>query len=174
MKLEADGNQYTHWRGMGWPATHKKSQILLFNGNEFLSHALSNEELQSILGKRDDLGEVNGRKLENITYLYTDEGYRIYGIWSKTGEKWTKGSCIIEFERVCGDDNSKGIDLEANTNDGFLTVHPFGLLVQDTDLSFRPRIIYNDKKSFALGRWFQEGGECIDRVVRGCFNNGKC
>ena len=174
MKVEADGTKYTHWKDMGWPATHRKSQIVVVDGNEFLSHTLSDEELQSILDKKDALGEVNGRKVENITYLYTDAGYRIYGIWTKTGEKWTKGSCIIEFDRVCSNDTSKEMDLQVNPNNnrGLNNALHFGLLVQDTDISFRPRIIYNDKTSLAFGRWFQEGGECIDRVVRGCFNNG--
>jgi hypothetical protein len=24
------------------------------------------------------------------------------------------------------------------------------------------------------GRWFEEGGECVDHVLRGCYNNGTC
>eukprot|EP00937_MAST-01D_sp_MAST-1D-sp2_P007042 g7042.t1 len=59
-----------------------------------------------------------------------------------------------------------------------------GGLVYDTDASFRARLVYDYGKVHAAqvsagsgakdGRWFQEGGECVDEVIRGCYNNGTC
>ena len=40
--------------------------------------------------------------------------------------------------------------------------------------SFRPRINYNNEKVISIGEWVVEGGECIDHVIRGCYNNGTC
>ncbi|CAM9619055.1 unnamed protein product, partial [Ectocarpus sp. 12 AP-2014] len=49
-----------------------------------------------------------------------------------------------------------------------------GVLVQDTDLSYRLRVTYTQWKEEGVGWWKMEGGECVDQVVRGCFNNGTC
>lgn len=40
--------------------------------------------------------------------------------------------------------------------------------------AFRPRTAYNDKREFARGQWLQSNGQCVDHVIRGCFNNGTC
>ena len=47
--------------------------------------------------------------------------------------------------------------------------------MQDTDLSYRPRVGYTWEREWGHGRWdSQERGQCVDHVVRGCFNNGTC
>lgn len=47
----------------------------------------------------------------------------------------------------------------------------FLILIQ----SFRPRCSYDDEKEYCSGTWDSgAGGECVDHVKRGCFNNGTC
>lgn len=100
-----------------------------------------------------------------ITFAYTDEGFRRLGIWSRaTGTKWEYGTCLMEFRRTC-EDGSKSLDLLSGFS--FVTV-------QDTDVSFRPRVKYSDFNVTSRGRWKSEGGECVDYVMRGCYNNGTC
>jgi hypothetical protein len=70
----------------------------------------------------------------------------------------------MEFRRNCTDP-AKQYDLQSNL---------FNVLVQDTDLAYRPRLYYNDLQSYGVGRWNAKGGECIDEVIRGCYNNGTC
>ena len=103
--------------------------------------------------------------VDNITYAYTNEGYRRFGIWNRTANNWEYGVCLLEFQRNCSTDTSKELDLESDL---------YNVLVQDTDLSYRPRILYNDYKVEAKGRWNEAGSQCIDNVVRGCYNNGTC
>lgn len=33
---------------------------------------------------------------------------------------------------------------------------------------------YTIWQAVGSGRWFEKGGECVDHVLRGCFNNGTC
>lgn len=101
----------------------------------------------------------------NISFAYTNEGYLRAGIWNRTGNNWEFGVCIIEFDRNCSSAPEKELDLESNL---------FNVFVQDTDLSYRPQITYSDLRVTARGRWNQQGGDCIDQVVRGCANNGTC
>ena len=50
-----------------------------------------------------------------------------------------------------------------------------GMITQDPDLSYRPRIMYGQYQVYGEGRWWQEErGDCVDNVIRGCFNNGTC
>ena len=100
----------------------------------------------------------------NHSFAFTNEGFRRKGIWNVTGNPYVYGICIVEFFRNCSDPQ-KELDL----NSGL-----FGVRVQDTDLSFRPRITYNDNRVISRGRWKQAGGQCVDQVVRGCKNNGTC
>lgn len=101
----------TKWKNMQWPPTHEKSQPLEF----------------SI--------QVSGNKKEMV-FLYTNQGYRRNGTWSTTGQEWQKGSCIIEFQRVCSDSginsnkSGKALDLQA----GGVNVQENYMYVQDTDL----------------------------------------
>ena len=107
---------------------------------------------------------VLDRYFENISYAYTNEGYRRLGEWAKTGAKWEHGVCILEFYRNCSDPK-KQLDLftrRAKVN------------TQDPDLSFRSRLRFNDMRVIGPGRWKVAGGECINEVIRGCFNNGTC
>ncbi|KAL7552581.1 hypothetical protein ACHAWF_015815 [Thalassiosira exigua] len=93
------------------------------------------------------------------SFVYTDLGHWRDGVWMVTGAGWQKGNCIVEFERHCDDSDSSSV-----------------VLVQDTDESHRPRITYDDKRVHIIGKWFTSaaGPTCVDRVVRGCFNNGTC
>lgn len=105
------------------------------------------------------------RIFANITYIYTNEGYRRRGIWSTTGREWAYGICVMEFYRNCSGDPRKQYDVESMLSNVF---------VQDTDLAYRPRITYNDLRVSSRGRWKEAGGVCVDNVIRGCANNGTC
>ena len=107
-KIEADGHVYTQWQLMGWDPTYEKSSPLAMYGNSL-----------NISGDDERL------------FIYTDEGYRRQGEWSRTLSNWTKGRCIIEFERVCNNEISP-IDLEAHGFDE--STSNSRLLVQDTDV----------------------------------------
>ena len=101
----------------------------------------------------------------NISFAFTNEGYRRLGIWNLTGNPWEFGICIIEFDRNCSTNSEKEYDLQSQMTN---------VLVQDTDLSYRPRIRYNDYRVTSHGRWKESTGHCIDEVIRGCPNNGTC
>lgn len=101
----------------------------------------------------------------NITYAYTNEGWRRLGIWNRTGNFWEFGICLMEFYRNCSGDVTKQFDIESQR---------FDVFVQDTDIAFRPRITYNDLRVIDQGRWAEAGGQCVDEVIRGCANNGTC
>lgn len=103
-KVEADGNIYTHWEGMEWRPTFRKTEKL---------------ELRDL-----SLGEKqNPERL----FVYTDRGYMRKGQWVRTDESWSKGYCMIEFRRVC-EEPQKAHDMEDN---GKIRKD---FLVQDTDL----------------------------------------
>ena len=40
--------------------------------------------------------------------------------------------------------------------------------------TYVPQVNYTDEKVVGNGRWHPAGGECVDTVLRGCFNNGTC
>jgi hypothetical protein len=100
----------------------------------------------------------------NITYIFTNEGYRRAGVWNRTGNNWEYGTCLMEFERTCAD-RSKRLDLSSGEYD---------VLVMDTDYSYRMKLKYDDDRVSGPGRWNEAGGPCVDHVVRGCKNNGTC
>lgn len=96
---QADGKNYTFWDGLDWPPVHSKSpQLQLFH-----------EESQR-------------------WYYYSDQGYRLQGLWTPTGLPWQKGNCIVEFQRVCGKDKGPQTDLHSGES---------GVPVQDTDIAYR-------------------------------------
>merc|ERR1719424_1324613 len=68
-------------------------------------------------------------------YLYTNRGHRKDGIWETTGHEWTKGTCVMEFNRTCPGDRSKERDLHSAQ---------LGVLVQDTDVAYRARMTYDE------------------------------
>eukprot|EP00804_Cyclotella_cryptica_P001991 CCRYP_007413-RA/>CCRYP_007413-RA protein AED:0.05 eAED:0.03 QI:0/0/0/1/1/1/4/0/2016 len=133
-KVEDDGSIYSDWNGMHYPPTHRKTARLIKHHYEYVS---SNSTV-------------------NRAFVYTDVGHLLDGVWKVTGAKWTKGNCVVEFERRC---------------EGAL--EQIKALVQDTDESYRPRISYDDNRSYIEGLISKEE-VCVDRVVRGCFNNGTC
>lgn len=98
-QTQLDGQNYTWWwDGMAWPAVHFKSAKLRFE---------------------DAAG---------TWFSYTDQGYRLDGVWHVTGQGWTKGSCLMEFRRTCPGDGRKQHDLHSGETD---------VPVQDTDIAFR-------------------------------------
>jgi len=107
------------------------------------------------------------------TYVHTDpegnhtnKGWRRNGIWQRIiGTEWMKGECEVEFDRVCPRDPSKAIDVRT-----LLPSEP----LEDTEAAFRPVVTFNDSREEGVGRWFESGGECVDRVLWGCKNNGTC
>jgi hypothetical protein len=105
-KVEDDYRRYTFWENMGWSPTHKKSRPLEI--------PLSDLE----------------PKFNNTSrrFVYTDEGYRRDGTWSRTGQRWEKGLCMVEFHRM----NSGSDD-------------PSLIIVQDTDIVSR-KDLFNCKK----------------------------
>ena len=111
------------------------------------------------------LSRVLEKVFNNLTFEYTNEGYRKFGIWNITGNKWEYGTCITEFKRNCTENRMKQFDLHSKL---------FNVYVQDTDLAYRPQIFYTDKKVLPFGRWEERGGECRDEVIHGCYNNGTC
>lgn len=144
--VEVDGEVYSHWRGMYYPPTHHKTAKLFKHGREYLANSASG----------------------NISFAYSDSGYMLGGIWLVTGAEWKKGTCVVEFERRC-----EGAFDQVDPTE--IADELSRVLVQDTDESYRPRVSYDDQHTYIDGRWFVSDEEiCIDRVIRGCFNNGTC
>ena len=166
-KVEGDDNIYSNWTGMEWPPLHYKSPKFEWGGGT-LKMGQGTVQLNGVYSPDPvKVKQVNVDK-NPVFYTYTDQGYRRDGDWGLTGNEWKKGTCVIEFNRTCSG-GKVAIDLKNG-----LDVAKNGLFVQDTDISFRPRITYDDVKAYPSGRWFQDGGECVDRVIRGCMNNGTC
>lgn len=145
-KIEGDGESYSHWKGMHYPPTHHKTAKLIKYDWEYVTDTKSSL---------------------NTSFVFTDKGHMLNGIWKVTGTKWEKGNCVVEFERRC-----EGAFDQVDPRD--VVDEAGGILVQDTE-SYRPRVVYDDKRSYISGRWFVSENEvCVDRVIRGCLNNGTC
>ncbi|ETN04431.1 hypothetical protein PPTG_15095 [Phytophthora nicotianae INRA-310] len=96
----------------------------------------------------------------------TREGWKRGGTWSYISDrKWQKGGCLLEFSRTC----SSGVQATD------LLTGKLGVLVVDTDASYRPQVTYTVQGAVRRGFWNSSVfGDCVDQVVRGCFNNGTC
>lgn len=106
-KVEDDGLIYSHWEGMNFPPTHRKSAKLVINDNEYLHRS----------------NKVTSR------FVYTDVGYMADGIWMATGARWSKGHCLVEFERHCNDDSfNKSIVLVQDTDEVSLLLITFFII----------------------------------------------
>lgn len=93
------------------------------------------------------------------------EGWRLNGVWNRTANAvWLTGNALTTYERECHTP-SKAVDLRDMST---------GLPVDSTDAAYRPRIIATPAEILAQGRWVEEGGECIDRALLGCYNGGAC
>lgn len=141
----------------------------LFEHPNYFSRYMNRKE------EKDGLEYTHWEGMEwQPTYLKTEprlddtrEGHMRDGIWLPTGMIWEKGVCLMEFDRTCPDAPWKERDLN---NEG--RMHS---LVVDTDAAYRARVEYfYDKVRGPDGRWDQTGGECVDEVIRGCYNNGTC
>lgn len=163
-KAEYYGQTYTFWENMAWPPVHHKTRPL-----DVVHKAYQNRKSERVHQELFDLKKVfepePTQLVKNVTFIYTKTGWRRYGIWENTGEAWTHGTCVMEFERKCPLAPNKQYDLQAKS---------FNVIVQDTDIAYRPRVNYTDERVFSLGRWDPAGGECVDQVIRGCYNNGTC
>ncbi|RLN95529.1 hypothetical protein BBJ28_00007480 [Nothophytophthora sp. Chile5] len=96
----------------------------------------------------------------------TREGWKRGGTWSSvSGAVWQKGVCLLEFNRTC---------TSGELPQDFVSSQQ-GVLVVDTDASYRPQATYSAQRADRHGFWNASVfGECVDLVVRGCFNNGTC
>jgi hypothetical protein len=75
-------------------------------------------------------------------YVYTDRGYMRGGIWEPTGQLWVKGVCVTEFKRVCTatvNGTSPSLLIPVDLASGLT-----GVMVQDTDVAYRPRVTYTN------------------------------
>jgi hypothetical protein len=97
----------------------------------------------------------------------TQEGWRRGGWWTTNGVAWQYGVCPPRYNRTCVRPAyfNKTRDMRTGIVNG---------IVDDPDLAFRPAEIFNEYTVVAQGRWSEVGGECIDYVLDGCFNNGTC
>ena len=96
---------------------------------------------------------------------HTSKGWTRAGTWSRiAGRRWQKGKCKIEFQRTCPANSTKEQDLWNETHSA----------INDTLATYVPQVTYTDEKVSGNGRWHPTGGECVDTVLRGCFNNGTC
>lgn len=94
------------------------------------------------------------------------EGWRLFGWWNRnTDQRWKHGKFSSTYDRTCPYDTSKQLDLRNNV---------YNIPVNDTNEAFHPRINYTDETVISVGRWYETGGECIDHVLLGCFNEGIC
>lgn len=96
--------------------------------------------------------------------------------WKTSGQRWRKGnSCTIIYHRVCKNDTGKIERLYNET----IYIENENLTIINTNITFRPIIEdrFNTNDTFinrTYNRWFEDGGECIDEVIGGCWNNGTC
>lgn len=111
----------------------------------------------------------------------TRDGWRRGGIWSRVaGNQWQKGKCLVEFRRVCSLSKENAVsflDFVAGSSiNGDTAVSDDGITtVVDTDASFRPRWVWGQQRIQRQNFWDASlFGVCVDRVLRGCFNNGTC
>ena len=76
------------------------------------------------------------------------------------------GTVLSVFTRLNGTaDHAKAVDLRNRR---------YSIPVLNTDAAFRPRIRSTNQFQSAIGRWNDAGGQCLDTVIRGCYNNGTC
>ena len=190
-KTELDGITYTFWQNMHWPAVHHKSRVLdtfpIDNPNPNApagtlkdanypcdkgapaSSAIDEcyfdpNKLNSIPETAPLRGTGQMRNIP-MQFANTNEGWRRRGEWNRTANNWEYGVCIIQFFRNCSGAPYKQYDLHFKQH---------GKTVMETDISYRPRITFNDFQVIHRGRWNIKDGECVDQVQRGCFNNGTC
>ena len=177
---QLNGVTYTYWDdGMEWPPTHAATAKL--------------DIVQTL---------YEGTKAEqDVTYVYTNEGHRRDGVWIVTNNTWEYGTCMIEFKRSCPNpdhpdtgilDDDLGVSefhipntrskarafVDGTQQPRVAGVTPTTLsdvAVQDTDFAYRPRITFDDARAYGSeSAWTSVGGECVDEVLRGCYNNGTC
>ncbi|KAH8057365.1 calcium ion binding protein [Aureococcus anophagefferens] len=194
-KVERDGEKYTNWSHMAWPPTHAKTAKLE------ITHTLANDRQVTYIytnegHRRDGVWEVTGEEPCANQIFHPTSMCAYANVLSREREEWTEGTCIVEFRRVCGsapvvvEEDDLGVpefyveDLASKAR-AFLEDRAYDLDissktlrdvdVQDTDFAYRPRIVYDDARAYGQdSAWSVVGGECVDTVLRGCFNNGTC
>lgn len=96
----------------------------------------------------------------------TVEGWRRDGWWEPVPDAaFTKGVCTPFFNRTCPLSPLKSHDLRTGE---------YLVYVNDTKEAFEERVVYSIWTADHIGRWDERGGECIDEVLFGCYNNGTC
>ena len=104
------------------------------------------------------MATIAGDDNRNISVLYKGKTYGLQPILDQ--------ELFCPCLRVNGTaDHAKAIDLRSRR---------FSIPVTNTDAAFRPRIASTVQYQSALGRWNDAGGQCLDTVIRGCYNNGTC
>uniref|UniRef100_K3X6C8 EGF-like domain-containing protein n=1 Tax=Globisporangium ultimum (strain ATCC 200006 / CBS 805.95 / DAOM BR144) TaxID=431595 RepID=K3X6C8_GLOUD len=101
---------------------------------------------------------------------HTRQGWKRGGTWYYIAtHAWQKGKCLVEFQRTCPGAAVSRLPMD-------LVSGQRGVIVVDTDASYRPQAQYTFARITRRGFWNASlvGGECVDHVVRGCFNNGTC
>lgn len=94
--VQEDGLIYSHWKGMNFSSTHRKTAKLVKN----------------------DFAFVHQHNVTAYKFMYTNVGYMAGGVWAMTGERWNKGHCVVEFERHCGDDSfNSSVSLVQDTDE---------------------------------------------------------
>ena len=97
---------------------------------------------------------------------HTKRGWTRNGYWVHVdGARWTKGKCTVEYARHCPGDPSKAMDVRTLV---------FPATVENTSAAFSAVVEHTVKRTLSVGEWRSAGGECVDRVLRGCYNNGTC
>ncbi|KAL9185156.1 hypothetical protein ACHAXT_002933 [Thalassiosira profunda] len=97
-KVEDDGLTYTHWKGMGFPPTHRKTAKLVKYDDEFMQ---------------------SGSSTSNQSYVYTNVGHMKDGVWRVTGASWQKGHCVVQFERRCQGEEDSLVPLVPDTDESY-------------------------------------------------------
>ena len=127
------------------------------------------------------------------------EGWRHHEYWIKEQDAlWKHGNEWASYNRTCPrrhyinpadgggggepEEWMKEVDLSMDppslgyrdtvNSDATLTWRRGG--VKDTQVAFGTRITYTDEREITSGRWGDAGGDCVDLVILGCFNEGVC
>ncbi|DAZ94106.1 TPA: hypothetical protein N0F65_007940 [Lagenidium giganteum] len=96
----------------------------------------------------------------------TRQGWKRGGTWYRLlNNTWQKGKCLMQYQRTCAT-GKLALDLVTGNR---------GVVVPDTDASYRPRANYTIRALSIVNEWNQTlFGDCVDHVLRGCYNNGTC
>jgi len=128
----------------------------------------------------------------------TNEGWRRDGWWiADSSSDWNKGQCLVTFRRTCGSGNLTDpiVPYERRDPNASVSWHltdpaemrskiynlwnvnsSLEVVTGDPYDTWKPVVTYDAYRENAVGRWFEDenGAECLDFVLRGCYNGGMC